>query len=223
MRIEGTYTFPAPVEQVYAALSNPDVLGAVLPGCERLIQLGPADHGQLPTYETRWRPGSGPGVYTASVRVSGAERPACLRFVLRGRGPRGPVTGHGVIDLTRQGERTAGAYHWEVEARGLTPDEERALSNGAGHSFIREACERLARAASGELVQPGLPAHTMRGRIAVVRSLEGHRLTLAPAVRRATWMGAGVALGLGILVVLFTVVRRRDERDGRDGRDGHSG
>ena len=32
MRIEGTYTFAAPIDQVFSALTHPDILSQVIPG-----------------------------------------------------------------------------------------------------------------------------------------------------------------------------------------------
>ena len=55
MRVEGTYTFPGAIGQVFAALINPDALARAIPGCERFIQLGPTTSQEETAYEARLR------------------------------------------------------------------------------------------------------------------------------------------------------------------------
>ena len=40
MKLEGSYTFGAPRDVVWDALLDPEVLANILPGCEKLEQVG---------------------------------------------------------------------------------------------------------------------------------------------------------------------------------------
>ena len=44
MRLEGTHTFSAPRQDVWAALMNPAVLASALPGAEQMEQIGENDY-----------------------------------------------------------------------------------------------------------------------------------------------------------------------------------
>lgn len=168
MRIEGTYTFPATIERVFAALMDPDVLGRALPGCERILQFGPAAADGASSFEVRLRPEPGAGVYTVRIIGVAARRPAHLRVDVRGRGPQGLVTGSGLIDLVAQDEFTVGAYVFDVAAAlpfaNQRTAEHEPAEQGSGHRstiagvpegrareavgtaqrFARATCERLA-------------------------------------------------------------------------------
>jgi carbon monoxide dehydrogenase subunit G len=85
MRIEGTYTFTASAERVFGALVDPDVLRQVIPGCERLIQFGPADDEGAYHFEARVRPAAESGVYTTTGTVERARKPSHLTLSLRAR------------------------------------------------------------------------------------------------------------------------------------------
>ncbi len=139
MRIEGTYTFPAPIEQVFSALTHPDILSQVIPGCERLVQLGPAVGDQPPVYEVRLRRGPGAEVYTLTLTLSALQSPSHLRVDLEGRGPDGPFSGHGLVDLVQHDSQTVAASDWEVKSPVLAglPTERRTAWDDAAETIRR--------------------------------------------------------------------------------------
>lgn len=201
MRIEGTYTFPGPIEGVFAALLNPDLLQRALPGCERIGQLGPAAADGAASFELRLRPEPAGGVYT--VRTTGivARRPAHLRVELRGRGPETPLIGTGRIDLVAQETHTVGAYVFDVQTRTGDQGAERSGEQStaplsaldqrtreaqtAAQRFARLACERL-----GEAIRPALDAETSAPSASAAadgaaRALAEHAETAPRVVRTA--------------------------------------
>ena len=232
MRIEGTYTFPATIERVFVALMDPDVLERALPGCERMLQFGPVAADGAASFEARLRPAPGASVYT--VRIDGivARRPTHLRLELRGRGPRGPVTGSGLIDLVAQDEFTVGAYVFTLEAEGV-PAEGAREAQAAGQRFARSVCERLAtaiwppedseRREEAQLApgrgarRGGLVARTARGRIVALPPAPSVSPLSANAgawMERVGWMATGMVLGmaaLGLLVGLSRLLGGKEE------------
>jgi carbon monoxide dehydrogenase subunit G len=44
MKLEGTYTFAAPRDVVWGALMDPEILARVMPGCDKLEQVGDNDY-----------------------------------------------------------------------------------------------------------------------------------------------------------------------------------
>lgn len=231
MRIEGTYTFPAPLDRVFAVLANPDTLARALPGCERLTQLGPPGERDEAALELRLRAGPGRAVYTTTARLAAMRHPAHLRLELDGRGPGGPVRAHGMLHLADEGDGTLGAYLWDIDAEGLPEEQRSALSNGAGQRLAQDFCARVVEAlraeptpASPNGMPDGMPpaavvhAVTARGRIVALP--RPSRAPLAASVRlvvrRAAWMGAGLALGLGALALVVALAHRLGGQDEDD-------
>jgi uncharacterized protein len=96
MRIAGNATLHAPVEAVYAALQDPQVLVRTIPGCERLEQLGEDAYAMTVTAGVA----SIRGTYAGDVRLTDHRAPH--GFVLRasGSGAPGTVSADVTVDLT---------------------------------------------------------------------------------------------------------------------------
>jgi carbon monoxide dehydrogenase subunit G len=213
MRIEGTYIFPAPIEDVFSALTHPDMLGQIIPGCERLVQLGPAVGEQPPTYEIRLRRGPGADVYTFVLTLSAVQSPTHLRADLEGHGPDGPFSGHGLLDLVQQDEQTLVASDWELKSPVLAGlhSERRTAWNGSAEQFAGALRNRATNVLRGEALSPASMRHltTPRGRVVI---LPKGSTALAPEqrvwLRRAALVGGGLLAGLAAIGVVVAVVRR---------------
>ncbi|MBF6592051.1 MAG: hypothetical protein IVW57_16200, partial [Ktedonobacterales bacterium] len=155
MRIEGTYTFPTPLERVFAALTEADVLTRAVPGCERLIQLGPVGEDGLMTIEMRLRAEAGAAIYTTTAEILALRNPAQLRLDVHGLGPAGPIAAHGTLRLVEEDGHTRGLYRWEVEPQGLCKEHQMALSDGAGQRLAQTFCERVDAALRGSTSNDG--------------------------------------------------------------------
>ena len=212
MRIEGTYTFLAPAEQVYAALLDPELLARIVPGCERLVQYGPVDADGSVTFEARVR---GEGVSTIVTRVRGARRPAHLRLDLHAFTAHGAQRGQAVIDLVEQEGHTVSTYSAQVaEPGGAAPSRER-------DTIVEQAAHQLCVGLERALAAPG----DVGGEEALLLSPTEHERALAPTLhsigtsarlrawgQRAGWMGAGLLLGMMGVAIVTSLARRLAER-----------
>ncbi len=213
MRVEGTYTFPGATGRVFSTLTNPDALARAIPGCERFIQFGPATEEGQTAYEARLRLGQSRQPYIITARVIATRQPNYLRLELRGHGPSGVITGDGSLDLVEQDSHTVVAYRLTLSGPDLPEGSDMAAR--AASFMARATCAHLADEiyAEAEGEQAWLPGAT-------IAAAESGRLNLsstagAPAwTERALWMGAGLALGLGVIALTVAVVRRLGERDG---------
>ena len=213
MRIEGTYIFPAPIEDVFSTLTHPDMLGQIIPGCERLVQLGPATGEQPIVYEIRLRRGPGADVYTLMLTLSAVQSPTHLRADLEGHGPDGPFSGHGLLDLVQQDEQTLVASDWEIKSPVLAGlhSERRTAWNGSAEQFAGALRDRATIALRGEALASVSVRHltTPRGRVII---LPKGGMDLAPEqrvwLRRAALVGGGLLAGLAAIGIVATVVRR---------------
>ncbi len=221
MRLEGTYTFPAPSDCVLAALTNPDAVHRAIPGCERLVQLGPTAADGTIHYEARVRGADAAHVATASISVVATHQPAHLRIEFRGRGPAGSLSGHGRVDLVERDGRTIGAYAWELAA----------ADPASGERFARTFCERLAtmlRASGGEHTAPAsiaspsqVAVRTPRGTIAALPRRRAPRALsedIAGWGQRALWMGTGLLIGMSAIGLSVGLAHWISDRDGHAGQ-----
>ncbi len=220
MRIEGAYTFAAPIQRVFAALSDPEALAAALPGCERVRQLGPAGADGAAAFELYLHQDDGRAT-SVSVRTTTARRPTYLRAELRGYNPLGAFTGRGQIDLVAQEEHTIGAYVWDMDVPHLAPERVAGVT-AVAHRFACAFSERLGEhlRATAPVEPPagivdGQPAvrvvrvNTARGQIVALRAvLPGLPSGARVWMQRATWIGAGFVLGIAAIAVAVGLLRR---------------
>ena len=106
MDIEGTYTFQAPIEQVWNTLLDPEVLARCLPGVESMHETSPD------SYAVQANPGIGAfkATWTGTVTLSDKQAPSHYRLTGDFTSPRGFVKGEGTFDLTAQGSNTIVRY-----------------------------------------------------------------------------------------------------------------
>jgi carbon monoxide dehydrogenase subunit G len=215
MRIEGTYTFSAPIARVFAILTDPDTLQGAIPGCERLIQFGPPDAEGAVTLEARMRFGPGQRVRTLQMTLGAVRRPEHVRLDVRDA--REAVHAVGRIDLVEQEQHTIGAYVWEIESEGAMRDQIPAISAEDGRGFAQAVCQRIAEqlraeqvSSNGRHVLEGTVAQTAQGHIVILPRTSAALLPERPVLRRVVWMTAGLAAGLTAIGLAIQLVRRLD-------------
>ncbi|MCB1034550.1 MAG: carbon monoxide dehydrogenase subunit G, partial [Acidobacteria bacterium] len=95
MKIAGDYTFEAPQAMVYEALQDPEVLTAVMPGCEKLDKIGENE------YEGALNIKIGPvqGKFMGKVRLENLREPEGYTMHVDGRGAPGFVKAQAEIQL----------------------------------------------------------------------------------------------------------------------------
>jgi carbon monoxide dehydrogenase subunit G len=204
MRIEDHSTVPAPAELVYDALTSPAVLARAIPGCERLIQLGPADAEGDASFEARVRSAS--GVWNVSLRTHGGRQHNRVELSLRARGAAGAYTGRGAITLVRHIGQTLLSYSLTVE--GADGSGVEALDEAALREVARCCGEGLTRALS----EPAeAEAGAVKGREAV--ALRGGAMGLQQVRQRAAWMVGGLLVGVAALALISNLARRLTARE----------
>jgi carbon monoxide dehydrogenase subunit G len=114
VRIQGSHRFTAPPEAVFAAVRDPAVLLAVIPGCEQVAEVAPDE------YEGRilLRLPGAIGSYRTHVRLVDVEPP--VRAGLEGRveGAMGTVDGRADFVLAPAGTGTAMDYRGDGRIAG---------------------------------------------------------------------------------------------------------
>ena len=111
MQLSGDYTLSASPQEVYAAMLDPEVLKACLPGCESLTEVGPDEYDAVMTIGI----GMIKGRYGGHVKISDKVEPTNFTMSVEGKGPQGQIGGEGKITLSPTAE--GGTYlTWEGDA-----------------------------------------------------------------------------------------------------------
>jgi carbon monoxide dehydrogenase subunit G len=111
VRVDGRHDFAAPPEAVFAAICDPQVLMAVIPGCETVREMRP---GKYEGHITLRLPGA-VGRYRTTVRLVDVHAPDRAGLDGRVEGPMGSITGRADFVLR---ERDGGT-HMEYTGGGV--------------------------------------------------------------------------------------------------------
>jgi carbon monoxide dehydrogenase subunit G len=145
MRIEGTYTLPAPRERVWAFLNSPAVLARTTPGVKELTPNG------TDTYRATIEIGVGPvkGTYNGQVSITDKTPPERLTLRIEGGGKPGTIRATGELHLEAQDSRTVVHYTGDAQVTGLVA--------GVGHRLMSGVAKQMAgeffKALEGELTR----------------------------------------------------------------------
>lgn len=141
MDIEGTYTFQAPIEQVWNTLLDPEVLARTLPGVEHMHLVGPD------TYEATLHVGIGVvnGTYSGKVTLLDKQEPSHYRLKAEGSGARGFVNAEGTVDLAQQNGNTVATYKGAAQLGGAIA--------GVGMRMVNSAAKTLINRFFGSIAQ----------------------------------------------------------------------
>lgn len=133
MKISGTSTLTADRATVYAALNDPAVLVATIPGCQRLEALG-AD-----AYKMTVAAGVGSikGVYDGEVHLSDQQQPASFTMTARGAGAPGTIGAEVLVILAdAPGGGTVLSYDADAVVGGMI--------GGVGQRMLTGVSKRMA-------------------------------------------------------------------------------
>jgi carbon monoxide dehydrogenase subunit G len=115
MEIKGEYRIAAPREKVFAALNDPDILQACIPGCETLEKLSDTEM----TAKVRLRIGPVSAAFGGKVTLSDIDPPNGYRISGEGQGGvAGFAKGGAVVRLTQDGADTVLTYDVDAQVGG---------------------------------------------------------------------------------------------------------
>ncbi len=141
MRIAGNYNFAAPREEVWAAMNDPEVLARVIPGCQKLEQVG--EHEFETTLNIRLQ--AVQGTYNGRVRIEDLQPPVHYRLTIDGKGSNGFLKGEGSVDLRQETTSlTIIDYGGEAQVGGTIASVGQRLLDGAAKTLINQSLKALA-------------------------------------------------------------------------------
>src|SRR2546425_5276633 len=148
MKIDGTQKLRAPRAQVYALLTDPEVLRRCIPGCESLEK---TDEN---SYAATLKAGVGAikGTFKGNVRLEDMRPPEHYRIVVDGKGGPGFLKGSGDFELEAQGGTTIIKYTGEVQVGGTIASVGQRMIQGTAKMMASQfftALEAEAKTAEG--------------------------------------------------------------------------
>ncbi len=150
MKISGSYTIDAPRDIVWEALNDIEVLARVVPGCERLEQVGDNEYeGTIKIGIQAIR-----GVYNGRIRIEDIDPPNHYKLIASGKSANGVVDGVGTVDLVSQDGKTLLMYGGEAQVGGTLASVGQRLIEGASRQLINQSLKALAEQVATRVAAP---------------------------------------------------------------------
>jgi len=138
MKLEGDYTFEAPVEEVWKALLDPAVLAAVMPGCEKLDLVDGQYVGEL-----NIKVGPVQGKFSGKVDLKDMQAPTSYTMHVDGRGAPGFVKATAQVQLASEGEKTRMRYDADAQVGGKIASVGQRLLEASSRAITKQSLEGL--------------------------------------------------------------------------------
>jgi len=139
MNLEGSYTFNAPCQVVWDSLMTPEVLARVLPGCEKLEQVGEDEYEAV----LKIRVGPVQGKFKGNVKIANLQEPESYSMTVDGKGAPGFMKGTGYVKLEEQGESTVLHYTGEAQVGGRIAQVGQRLLESSAKAITRQSLDGL--------------------------------------------------------------------------------
>ena len=204
MKISGVATMHAPADQVWAVLTDPNVLVATIPGCERLEAAGPGSY----RFAVAAAVASIHGVYTGEISLSEQLEPSS--FTLTASGAGGPGTVSTSVQV-RLADANDGSTELSYDADAVIA----GLIAGVGQRMLSSIAQRTAAeffsslddilAGTGvagqtaALAEPGAVPVSMPVSTAPVRAAPQPAARVAPERRRSSVFHLNGGFARGVL------------------------
>jgi carbon monoxide dehydrogenase subunit G len=139
MKLEGTYTFDAPRDEVWKALMDPQMLASIMPGCEELEETGPDE------YKAAMKIKVGPvqGKFQGNIKLMDINKPDSYKMQVDGKGPSGFVKGTGGVRLEAQGDSTLMHYSGDAQVGGRIASVGQRLLDSSAKALTRQSLDAL--------------------------------------------------------------------------------
>ncbi len=209
MKIAGTATLQAPLDQVWQAILDPEVLVRTIPGCERLEETGTHEYDAVITAGVA----SIKGTYQGQVRLFDLEPQQSLMLHAQGAGAPGTIGVDVKVGLTDRGD---GSTQIDYDADAIVG----GMIGGVGQRMLTSVSKRMSneffgnieKALTGQLPAPAAPEAVGVAAEPGAPKVYGTPAPVAAAASGQEFLkgmaaGAGIAL-LGVLVGAI-VARRR--------------
>ena len=138
MKLAGDYLFDAPVQEVWNALFDPEILAAVMPGCEKLELVDGRYRGELNV-----KVGPVQGKFAGTVDLKDTAEPRSYTMLIDGRGAPGFVKATASVTLTAEGAATRIRYDADAQVGGKVASVGQRLLEASARAIVKQSLEGL--------------------------------------------------------------------------------
>jgi len=138
MKLEGTYSFEAPLDTVWQGLFDPEVLARTLPGCDKLERQGDQFLGEINV-----KMGPVQGKFQGKVDVLNVKDRESYTMVVDGRGPAGFAKATANIRVTSEGNATRLDYDSDLQVGGRIASVGQRLIDASSRAIVKQSLEGL--------------------------------------------------------------------------------
>jgi carbon monoxide dehydrogenase subunit G len=140
VKVQGTYTFEAPLDVVWRALFDPEVLAKTLPGCEKLEREGNQFRGDINV-----KMGPVQGKFQGKVDITDVKELESYTMVVDGRGPAGfgKATAQLAVRAEAGGSATRLEYDSDVQVGGRIASVGQRLLDASSRAIVKQSLEGL--------------------------------------------------------------------------------
>ena len=153
MKLAGEYTFDAPQDVVWDALQDPEVLAAVMPGCEKLELIGEDEYEGI----LKIKVGPVQGKFKGNVKLEDINKPDSYKMSVDGKGAPGFMRGGGGVKLTGQGDTTLMEYEGEAQVGGKIASVGQRLLDSSAKAIVKQSLEGLNTLIQARMVAANAP------------------------------------------------------------------
>ena len=199
MEIKGEYKIPASREKVFAALNDPDVLKACIPGCESLEKVSDTEL----KAKVRMRIGPVSAAFSGKVTLSDIDPPNGYRISGEGQGgAAGFAKGGAVVALTEDAGQTVLTYNVDAQVGGKIAQVGARLIDGTARKLADEVFGKFAAMVGG-------PPPSAEGEGEGAAALPPPAAPTPPpaAVQRGYRHWLIIGIGAAALIVIFLASR----------------
>lgn len=214
MEIKGEYKIAAPREKVFAALNDPAVLQACIPGCESLEKTSDTEM----KAKVRMRIGPVSAAFSGKVTLSDLDPPNGYRISGEGQGgAAGFAKGGAVVALKEDGSDTVLTYNVDAQVGGKIAQVGARLIDGTAKKLADEFFSKFAAmvggppaaepAAAASATAPGASAETVQMSAPAAAPAAATPAASSAAAQRGYrhWMIIGI--GAVVLVLVYLASR----------------
>lgn len=152
MKMQGTYTFEAPLETVWNALFDPQVLARTLPGCEKLEREGNQFRGDINV-----KMGPVQGKFQGKVDITDIKERESYTMVVDGRGPAGFGKATAQMRVQAEGTGTRLDYDSDVTVGGKIASVGQRLIDASSRAIVKQSLEGLNEQIKALATRPAAP------------------------------------------------------------------
>ena len=198
MEIKGEYKIAAPREKVFAALNDPSVLKACIPGCESLEKVSDTEM----TAKVRLRIGPVSASFTGKVTLSDIDPPNGYKISGEGQGGvAGFAKGGAVVTLREDGGETVLDYNADAQVGGKIAQVGARLITGTARKLADEFFGKFATT-----INNPSPA-AVAGIASSVEAPPAPPLMRSGLAERGYRHWAVIGVGAAVLVLVFLASR----------------